>query len=237
MYSDLWTFENIWGSMRTVTAMHQLTNLFCYLWDLLLIEQIDRSDEMCHQLIKGCVSCNQQPRANQYTCEWKHRQITVCMDVIVYSFKIKTSKLMSLGSDRYQEEVRMVTSQSRWNDTRDYELGSVATDDPRRSGDWQTVDHVCVASQNRHLITSSIAAHYIDHHPKPVSSKLGHWPEHGSNNWVDNVILIRWYTKEEDDMAFSWTHRVWRQRLRLSCDFLRRSRSVAARQPWSYARC
>ena len=33
--------------------------------------------------------------------------------------------------------------------------------------------HVSVASQNRRLITSSTADHYIDHHPKLASSKLG----------------------------------------------------------------
>ena len=48
-----------------------------------------------------------------------------------------------------------------------------ATDHPWRSGGWRTVQHVSVASQNRQLLTSSTAAHYIDHHPKLASSKLG----------------------------------------------------------------
>ena len=60
-------------------------------------------------------------------------------------------------------------------------LGSVGTKHRWRSGDWLTVRHVSVASQNRRLTASSTAAHYIDHHPKMASSKLGHWPEHGSN--------------------------------------------------------
>ena len=37
------------------------------------------------------------------------------------------------------------------------------------------------ASQNRQLTTSPTAAHYMDHHQKLASSKLGHWQEHGSN--------------------------------------------------------
>ena len=41
------------------------------------------------------------------------------------------------------------------------------------NGDWRTVQRVSVASQNRQLTTSSTAAHYIDHHPKMASSKLG----------------------------------------------------------------
>ena len=40
--------------------------------------------------------------------------------------------------------------------------------------DWRTVQHVSVAIQNRQLTTSSIAAHYIDYHPKLASSMLGH---------------------------------------------------------------
>ena len=43
----------------------------------------------------------------------------------------------------------------------DYELGSVAT-----GKDYS------VASQNRRLLTSSTAAHYIDQHPKPACFKL-----------------------------------------------------------------
>ena len=60
----------------------------------------------------------------------------------------------------------------------------------RRSGEWRTVQHVCVASQNRQLITSSTAAHYIDHHPKLASLKLDHWAEKNmaTTNWVDNMI-------------------------------------------------
>ena len=61
-----------------------------------------------------------------------------------------------------------------WTILKDYELGSVATDHLGRSGDWRTVQHVGVGSQNRQLTTSSTAAHYIDHHPKLASSKLGH---------------------------------------------------------------
>ncbi len=54
----------------------------------------------------------------------------------------------------------------------DCELGSVGTEHPWRSGDWRTVQHVSVASQNRRLITSSTADHYIDHYPKLASSQL-----------------------------------------------------------------
>ena len=43
-----------------------------------------------------------------------------------------------------------------------------------RTGVWRTVQHVSVVSQNRQLTISSTAAHYIDHHPKLASSKLGH---------------------------------------------------------------
>ena len=50
-----------------------------------------------------------------------------------------------------------------------------------RGGDCQTVHHVSVASQNRRLITSSTAAHYIDDHPKMASSKFDHRPQHGYN--------------------------------------------------------
>ena len=44
----------------------------------------------------------------------------------------------------------------------------------KKSGDWRTVRHVSVASQNRHLTTSSTATHYTDHRQKLASSKLGH---------------------------------------------------------------
>ena len=69
-------------------------------------------------------------------------------------------------------------------------VGRYSTEHPWRSGDWRTVHHVSVASQNRHLTTSSTAAHCIDHHPKLPSSKLGHSPQHVSNrlNWESDTM-------------------------------------------------
>ena len=91
-----------------------------------------------------------------------------------------------------------------WN-TDDSELGSVATDHPWRSGDWRTVQHVSVASQNRQLITSSTAVHYIDHPPKLASSKLGHWPEHGYNklSWQYDIRTKKKKEKLTDCILFS----------------------------------
>ena len=45
------------------------------------------------------------------------------------------------------------------------ELGSVGTKHQLRSGDWRTVCHVSVASQNRQLTTSSTAVNYVHRPP------------------------------------------------------------------------
>ena len=62
------------------------------------------------------------------------------------------------------------------------------------------------ARTDRQLTTSSTSAHYIDHHPKRASSKLGHWPEHGSNrlSWQYETM------KEEEayqECATRWLYR------------------------------
>ena len=72
-----------------------------------------------------------------------------------------------------------------------------------RSGDRQIVYQLSVASQNRPLTTSSTAAHYIDHHPKLASSKLDHWPEHGSNrlSWIYETIIYESKRRQPTDTA------------------------------------
>ena len=97
-------------------------------------------------------------------------------------------------------------------------VGRYRAELPRRSGDWRAVQHVSVASQNRQLTrgTSSTAAQYIDHHPKLASSKLGHWPEHGSNtlSWIYETnlyerrrrIIISCYCRLSNQMGSPSSH-------------------------------
>ena len=49
----------------------------------------------------------------------------------------------------------------------------------------------CSLCDRRRPITSSTAAHYIDHHPKSASSKLDHWVL--TRAWLQPTVLTIWY--------------------------------------------
>ena len=80
----------------------------------------------------------------------------------------------------------------------DYDLVSVATD---HNGHIMNKYGLAECAACECGKPEQTAARYIDHHPKLVSSKLGHWPEHGYLQHTELTIMIwSWYirNKKED---------------------------------------